>query len=200
MKKRLMRRLDRFRLVTSMILAFACSCVMIPSAQGATGHAIYLITPQDYDLFYYNYLGAGNVSNSWGATKVKIGNGWSFRHVFAGGGGVIFAITENGDLFYYKYRGVSDCANSWGSNGIKIGNGRNFNHVFAELRPSAVLGPGVEKKLAVENQKCADYGRRAVAQFQRANEPPKSACFCGAARHGRTQELHSGLLAAGILL
>jgi hypothetical protein len=62
-------------LVTVMLLTLAAWGATVAAAHAA-GHTIYLV--QDNDLFCYNYLGAGNVSNSWGASRVKIGNGWSF--------------------------------------------------------------------------------------------------------------------------
>jgi len=84
------------------------------------------------DLLYYQYLGIGDGSASWGKTGIKVGNGWNFKQVFSGGNGVLFAVNDAGELFYYQYLGMRDGSSSWGAaSANKIGNGWNFKQVFS---------------------------------------------------------------------
>jgi hypothetical protein len=100
----------------------------------AGGNGVIFAINDAGELFYYKYLGmatgaAGTAA--WGKTRVQIGNGWNLPHVFSGGDGVIFAITEGGDLSYSKYLGMNDGSYSWGKVNMKIGHGWKFRHVFS---------------------------------------------------------------------
>jgi hypothetical protein len=71
------------------------------------GGLIYAVTP-DGDLLYYrdvfgNGANAADGSTGWDPNSgAAIGFGWSdFRHVLSGGGGVIYAVTEDGNLLWY---------------------------------------------------------------------------------------------------
>src|SRR5437016_6035117 len=125
----ILRRLATRGPLRLMLFALLAACAMTVPAHGATSHPIYLVNPNG-DLLSYDYLGAANASNTWGASQVKIGNGWNFRHLFSGGDGVIFAIDDNCDLFYYRYLGVRNGAPAW-THSSKIGNGWNFRHVLS---------------------------------------------------------------------
>ncbi|MEO8133189.1 MAG: tachylectin-related carbohydrate-binding protein [Betaproteobacteria bacterium] len=131
-----------------------------------------------YSKFYGFPLGKG-ARPSWGPQKVRIGNGWNSRRVFSGGDGAIFSITTDADLFFHPYLGMKDGSYSWGTDaGVKVGNGWSGTHIFADLRPGAAPPPALEAPREValpppENERCANYARRAVQQFQRTTELPK---------------------------
>ena len=102
------------------------------AAQTNTG-IIYAVTQND-DLLWYRHDGRNDgtfKSASNGGSKV--GNGWNFKHVFSGGDGIIYAITQNDEhLLWYRHDGRNDGTFRWASNeGRKVGNGWNFKHVFS---------------------------------------------------------------------
>ena len=73
-----------------------------------------------------------NRSNrQWLNTGTQIGTGWNFKQVFAGSGGNLYAINNNGDLLFFKHTGAASGTNNWGVTNKKIGNGWNFKQVFA---------------------------------------------------------------------
>jgi hypothetical protein len=87
---------------------------------------IYGIKPNG-DL-YYQQRGM----SSWTYTGKQIGNGWNFKQIFAGDGGTIYAIANNGDMKFYKYTGLGNGNLTWGSGtGNRIGTGWNFKQVFS---------------------------------------------------------------------
>ncbi|MCI0415531.1 hypothetical protein L0222_22380 [bacterium] len=70
---------------------------------------IYAIT-QEGKLLWHKHngymTGAGlETPGAWGSTK-EVGRGWNgFQQVFSGGGGIIYAITQDGKLRWYKHNG-----------------------------------------------------------------------------------------------
>jgi hypothetical protein len=92
------------------------------------------------DLLYYKFGGvtpptAAQASTGiWPVSAVRIGNGWNFRDVFAGQGGAIFAVKENGDLLFYKLLSVTNNTGNWAPDpGKQVGNGWNFSHLLADV-------------------------------------------------------------------
>jgi len=61
----------------------------------------------------------------------RLATAGDFKQVFAGSGGAIYAIKENGDMLFYKYAGAADGSPNWAIQAKKIGNGWNFKQVFA---------------------------------------------------------------------
>lgn len=62
---------------------------------------------------------------------IKIGAGWDFLHVFSGGKGILYAITDNYDLLYYKHQDKPTGERQFPIAGLKIGTGWEFKHVFS---------------------------------------------------------------------
>lgn len=62
---------------------------------------------------------------------IKIGAGWDFLHVFSGGKGILYAITDNYDLLYYKHQDNPTGERQFTVAGLKIGTGWEFKHVFS---------------------------------------------------------------------
>lgn len=46
------------------------------------------------DLLWYRHDGRADAVAGWTTARSRVGNGWDFAHVFGGGGGVIYAITD----------------------------------------------------------------------------------------------------------
>jgi hypothetical protein len=68
-----------------------------------------------------------------------VGVGWAFKHVFSGGGGVIYTINDNNDLLWYRHDGFRDGTFRWAvSTGKKVGNGWSVKDIF----PGATIGTG----------------------------------------------------------
>jgi hypothetical protein len=82
-------------------------------------------------MLFYKHAGIDDGSASWPIMAKKIGNGWNFKQVFAGAGGAIYAIKDNGDMLFYQHAGIDDGSASWPIMAKKIGNGWNFKQVFA---------------------------------------------------------------------
>jgi Tachylectin/Astacin (Peptidase family M12A) len=88
------------------------------------------------DLLWYNHNGFHDGTFKWAqASGAKVGNGWGsgYQAAFAGGGGVIYLIKDNGDLMWYKHLGYQDGTFKWHpSSGTKVGNGwTDFYAVFS---------------------------------------------------------------------
>jgi len=86
-------------------------------------------------LLWYRHDGRSDGSFTWaGGTGAKVGNGWAnFKHVFSGGDGVIYVITDNGALAWYRHDGWSDGIFAWNarsSNALRF-DWTNFKHVFS---------------------------------------------------------------------
>ena len=63
---------------------------------------IYAITPEEISC-WYRHDGRADGSVRWAAnTGRQIGSGWTFEHVFAGDGGVIYAVTAQNELLWYR--------------------------------------------------------------------------------------------------
>lgn len=82
-------------------------------------------------MLLYRFRGIADGSADWAVTGKKIGEGWSFKQVFAGDNGAIYAIQDNGDLLFYRFRKIVDGAPDWAVTNKKIGEGWNFKQVFA---------------------------------------------------------------------
>jgi hypothetical protein len=105
---------------------------------------IYAVRPSGELLWYRDLVrdgsNASDGSTGWAeASERQIGLGWNvFRHIVAGGGGVIYAVTQKGDLAWYRddrRDGSNDPsgAEGWaGESGSRIGAGWDFfTHLFA---------------------------------------------------------------------
>lgn len=98
---------------------------------------IYAI-PNDGHLRWYRHNGAASglgleTSGAWQGPR-PVGFGWNnFKQVFAGGGNVIYAITQDGKLLWYRHNGFNDGGNLTTWEGPKeVGHGwQNFRAVFS---------------------------------------------------------------------
>jgi hypothetical protein len=69
---------------------------------------------QNGDLMWYRHDGRNDGSFKWEFKDgKKVGVGWNVRHVFSGGGGVIYAVMNNGDLMWYRHDGRNDGSFKW---------------------------------------------------------------------------------------
>jgi hypothetical protein len=93
---------------------------------------IYAIT-HDHDLLWYKHNGYNTGTWDWSHdVGQKVGNGWDFKEVIAGGDGVIYAITDDHDLLWYKHNGYNTGTWDWSADvGQKVGNGWDFKQVIA---------------------------------------------------------------------
>jgi hypothetical protein len=94
------------------------------------------------DLLWYRHEGRDQGTADWVGGN-RVGNGWRFRHVFGGGDGIIYAVTDmrldptngrwiGGRLLWYRHEGRNDGTGAWaGASGRQVGKGWNFKHVFA---------------------------------------------------------------------
>ena len=90
---------------------------------------IYAIQP-DGTLLWYRHDGRGDGSFTWAGPN-QVGTGWqNFKHVFAGGEGIVYAIQNDGTLLWYRHDGRGDGRLTWaGPN--EVGTGwQNFKHVL----------------------------------------------------------------------
>lgn len=81
---------------------------IFPAAYGATGGSTYGFSvfglTRDGALKWYRHDGFADGSAQWSA-PVDVGTGWnSFKKVFAGGDGVLYAIGDDGKLRWYRYQ------------------------------------------------------------------------------------------------
>lgn len=106
----------------------------------------------DGQLLWYQHTGAEDGTDAWRTTLEPngyLGTGWGFRHLFSGGGGVLYAVDRNGLLLWYLDRGYLDGVINWtnmpsGGKG-HIGEGWNMKHVFS-------AGNGIIYAVNPENQ------------------------------------------------
>lgn len=83
---------------------------VFPAGYGATssttyGFSLFGLTT-DGTLKWYRHDGFANGTAKW-AAPVDVGTGWnSFKKVFAGGDGVMYAIDDSGNLRWYRYQDV----------------------------------------------------------------------------------------------
>ncbi|MFM7470313.1 MAG: tachylectin-related carbohydrate-binding protein, partial [Nodosilinea sp.] len=86
-------------------------------------------------MLWYHALVTHLGGFSWAADSGKqVGKGWgSFKQVFSGGDGVIYAIQDNGDLLWYRHVGWRDGSGTWAADsGKQVGNGwGSFKQVFS---------------------------------------------------------------------
>jgi hypothetical protein len=83
-------------------------------------------------LLLHQFRGIGeDGAADWAVTGKKIGEGWSFKQVFAGDNGAIFAIKDNGEMLFHRFRRIADGKPEWSVRSKKIGEGWSFKQVFA---------------------------------------------------------------------
>ena len=83
-------------------------------------------------LMWYRHTGIGDGSFNWAGGKgSQVGTGWGFKQVFAGGGGVIYAVSDSNELLWYLHTGYTDGSFAWASKDPKVvGNGWKFKQLF----------------------------------------------------------------------
>lgn len=86
----------------------------------------------DNQLLWHSHSGRKDGSSRWATPEPKkVGRGWNFKQVFAGGDGVIYGINDSGDLLWFRHDGRNDGSFNWASgSGKKISSGWNFKQVF----------------------------------------------------------------------
>lgn len=95
-------------------------------------------------LWHWHDGWAHGVSGVNGDANRQVGTGWNFRHIFAAGNGVIYAVEATGldpatgrrtggRLLWYRHEDWIHGNGTWagGGGGIRVGTGWNFAHVFA---------------------------------------------------------------------
>src|SRR5256714_2226595 len=107
--------------------ALAVMALFILWSVSASATPIYAIR-DDGDMLFYKHTGTDSGSADSPIQAKKIGNGWNFRHVFAGEGGAIYAITDNGDMLFYKHTGSTNGP----THATKIGKDSCFWRDFAD--------------------------------------------------------------------
>ncbi len=101
----------------------------------ARNGVIYAVNQQN-QLLWYRHLGFADGTDHWQTTpdpKGHIGVGWDMKHVFSGGGGVIYAVSQNDQLLWYKHLGAADGTDRWLTTPDPkgyVGEGWGFSHVF----------------------------------------------------------------------
>src|SRR5438034_11727442 len=68
----------------------------------ASATPIYAIK-DDGDMLFYKHTGTDDGSASWPIMAKKIGNGWNFKQVFAGGRVALYVMTYVGELLCEVY-------------------------------------------------------------------------------------------------
>jgi len=112
------------------VSAFVTWVVLGLWSLSAVATPVYAIT-EDGEMLFYKHTGTADGSPNWPIQAQKIGDGWNFKQVFAGGNGAVYAITEDGDMLFYKHTGAADGSAKWPIQAQKIGSGWNFKQVFA---------------------------------------------------------------------
>ena len=82
---------------------------------------------------WYRHDGRADGSFRWAYPQgKKVGTGWNMKHVFAGGDGVIYAVSANNDLMWYRHDGRNDGSFRWAyPEGEKVGVGWDFKTLFS---------------------------------------------------------------------
>lgn len=99
-------------------------------------YIIYAVNQQNQMLWYWHKGGLSG-KDLWQASpdaKGFIGEGWNMKHVFAGGGGVIYAVNDQNQLLWYRHLGFADGTDRWQTTPDKkgyIGEGWGMKHVFS---------------------------------------------------------------------
>ena len=85
------------------------------------------------DLLWYRNDGFNNGKPEWtDDTGRKVGNGWDFKHLVSGGGGVLYAVNANHDLLWYRHEGFGNGKPEWtDGTGRKVGTGWDFKHLVS---------------------------------------------------------------------
>ncbi|WP_193315476.1 tachylectin-related carbohydrate-binding protein [Nostocoides sp. F2B08] len=90
---------------------------------------IYAIT-KNGSLLWYRHTGSQTGRWSWNdtdASRISTGRSWhKFWHVFAGGGGTIYAISDDGRLQWYRHTGVRTGRPNWVKDGRAVDLGGNW--------------------------------------------------------------------------
>lgn len=93
-------------------------------------------------LLWYQHEGYSDGAATWATNSgAKIGHGWDFKHVFSGGGGIVYAIENKsldprtgqrsgGDLFWYRHDGWQDGSGDWAGPSIAGTGWDGFSQVF----------------------------------------------------------------------
>lgn len=110
---------------------------------GAGEGVIYAITertvdpvtgrPKGGDLLWYRHDGWRAGKNQWTVAPAPVARRWTYRHVFSGGDGIIYAIRDNGDLLWQRHDGWLDGNKDRWTAPVdeRVGNGWNFTEVFS---------------------------------------------------------------------
>ncbi len=85
------------------------------------GNGVINAVTQDNRLLWYRHTGAATGQSTWaphlpvaaGRLDGQIGEGWDFKHVFSGGNGVIYAVTNDNRLLWYRHTGFADGRDAW---------------------------------------------------------------------------------------
>lgn len=89
----------------------------------------------------------------------QVGSGWTFKRIFSGGDGVVYAIRQDGKLFWYRHLGFKDGARSW-SEAKEVGSGwGHFKDVFS-LGQGAVYAVTLDGTLLLYQQKGFETGEK----------------------------------------
>ena len=113
--------------------------------------AIYAVTESGALLWYRDQLRDGtngpNAERGWApASGNQIGHGWQdFRHVFSGGDGMIYAITESGALLWYRDQLRDGTNGPNAERGWAPASGSQIGHGWADFR--IVVGSGAGEGL-----------------------------------------------------
>ena len=77
----------------------------------AGGNRLYALTA-DNKLMWYQHDGFNDGAFRWNPRNAKggveVGHGWSFKKIFSGGDGIVYAISETGALTWYRHGGYAD--------------------------------------------------------------------------------------------
>jgi extracellular elastinolytic metalloproteinase len=109
----------------------------------ATFNPVTNVTTPIGDLLWYRHDGRGLGSEAWTTLAGRVGHGWDYAHVFGGGNGVIYAVTNRGyrpdgsptegDLLWYRHDGWRDGDKTrWTSKRDEpVGTKWVFDHIFS---------------------------------------------------------------------
>ena len=120
---------------TAVASAVAVGAVPTAAAAAPSTNGVIYGVEDDKDLLWYRHEGRSNGTPRWAnnGTGRKVGSGWDFAHVFAGGAGVLYGVEHDGDLLWYRHDGAADGTARWANRGRgrKVGSGWDFTHVFS---------------------------------------------------------------------
>src|SRR5258707_10477709 len=95
------------------------------------GNVIYAVN-YNHDLLWYKHNGYNTGTWDWSAdVGQKVGNGWDFKEVIAGGHGVIYAIPHAHGLPWYKHNAHNTGSSDRGADvDPNVCKGLDFKEVF----------------------------------------------------------------------